>query len=170
MGKVIKVSPQDITRVCALFATTVRVLAAQPRETDKREGAVIHFCTDNYRELLLKREGTAPEDKFLSYETNAPAKTQTLHDHPTHQLSFQSRVMNTGPHPGGARFPNGLLLAISGFTWQEDEIAVLWIGWQMRWITLNEALNLAKLSQGHSLLFTELFQQFNRTHTQQAAA
>jgi hypothetical protein len=153
----------DTPKVEKLFAVVTKVLTARHATGDKRSGASLYLATSDGEELYKTRKGTAPEEKFRSYDENAFDKVQTLIEHPEHQLSFQSHNMETGPYPGGARFLKLLLLAISGFTWQEDEIGVLWIGLKMGWIELKEVTALIRISQDNLHLFAELFNEFDRT-------
>ena len=161
MDKITRVEPADIEKVRRLFKNVVAVLTAEHADTDGRAGAAANLCAWSGEGLLDTREGTAPEDKFDSYVHNALNKVLTLLDHPEHRLSFESHNMETGPYPGGARFPTELILAISGFTWQEDEVGVLWIGYKMGWIELKEAMRLVKTSQESASLFVRLFRLFN---------
>jgi len=164
MDKITRVEPADIQRVSTLFKSVVHVLTDEHADTDGRSGAVINLCAWDGRELLHERAGTAPEDKFGSYETNALNKNVTLLENPEHQLSFQSHNMEKGPYPGGARFPVELILSISGFAWQEDEVGVLWIGYMMGWIEHEDALELVKISQAEPALLERLFGQFDHAH------
>jgi hypothetical protein len=160
----------DIPKVEQLFSIVTNVLTAIHSDGDNHSGAVILLCTNAGDELLSKRKGTGSEQKFIDCEHYATKKIKTLLDHPEHRLSFESCDMANGPYPGGARFPPLLLLAISGFTWQEDEVSVLWIGFKMGWIELKEIPPLLKMSQGKLDLFTKLFCLFERAEQEALAA
>jgi hypothetical protein len=167
MTKIVKVSRVKRRKVLTLFGIVIKVLAQKHKSTDKKAGAIIQLLTSNGEEQLFRRAGTTSEDKFQIFEDYVVCKSMTLYRNPEHSLSFESCDMQDGPYPGGARFPKGQILSISGFTWQEDEISVLWIGYKLGWITLRDVMKLAKISQPNSTLFVELFGLF--TYEKQAA-
>ena len=148
----------DKQQVKMLFETVVAVLAKVNK--DGRKGAVCSLQQPDGTNILEHEAGMATREAFARYLLNARNKNTTLKLHPAHTLSWQSHSMETGPYPGGVRATNGLLLAISGFAWQEDEVGSLWVHYKFGWMSYEDACMAANIS-GTNSLWLELFPQFN---------
>ena len=70
--------------------------------------------------------------------------------------------------PGAVRFKLvAVIMAISGFTAEEDEAAVLWIGIKMGWMQSKEAFAAAQISSNSR--YRVLVQKFDEAEQLQAA-
>lgn len=137
-------SKDDKAKLCRLLDIVVDVLTKEWR--GERGGGSFNIRNEKAWILFDERSGEADENSFVRTDFFAGEKTFRLCQNPTHRLSFESHNMELQQYPGGVRFGNGLVGALSGYKWQEDEAATLWIGISMGWITLKKAAELTHIS------------------------
>lgn len=68
--------------------------------------------------------------------------------------------MKKKQYPGGVRFALGLIASLSGFTAEEDEATVLWVGVKMGWISEHDADVASTISSNSR--YADLMQKFNQ--------
>lgn len=135
----------------------------------ERKGSTLHLRNENRHVMLMNRSNpNAPEDDACRYDFFASEKTFRLCGHKDHVLSWQSRNMDLMQFPGAVRFKLvAVIMAISGFTAEEDEAAVLWIGIKMGWMQSKEAFAAAQISSNSR--YRVLVQKFDEAEQLQAA-
>ncbi|MDD2786164.1 MAG: hypothetical protein PHS79_04735 [Patescibacteria group bacterium] len=69
--------------------------------------------------------GEVPAEKDEKYKALAAEKALRLHEHPEHNMSWQSRDPDKNQWGGAARHPDGWIISFSGFSEFWDEYLVL---------------------------------------------
>lgn len=153
--------------IIRLFGIANDVLVKE--HNGERKGSTLHIRNENRHVLVAKRsDPAAPEDDACRYDFFASEKTIRLCDHPEDTLSWQSHDMEKKQFPGGVRFKIvGLIVAISGFKAEEDEVAVLWIGVKMGWMQSKDAFAAAQISSNSR--YRILMQKLDEAEELQAA-
>jgi hypothetical protein len=147
------------TRLIRLFDIANGVLVAE--HNGDRKGSTLHLRNEQRHVMLMNRSMTeVPEDDGCRYDFFASEKTFRLCGHKNHILSWQSSNMDLMQYPGAVRFIwVSVIMAISGFTAEEDEAAVLWIGKKMGWISEPDAYEASQISNNSR--YRDLLQKFN---------
>jgi hypothetical protein len=101
--------------------------------------------------LLVVRIGDFPHQKANKYLRLSLEKGERLYHHQAqgHVSSYQSRDEAKGRY-GGAIIANGLIVSFSGLPEKMDELAVLALAKFLRWITNDQANEIAKISNNSS--------------------
>jgi hypothetical protein len=149
----------------------IPVMTEEHEDEDSRAGAVLEVRDCRNRSLLFIRGGSAPEDKFATYEENAKAKNDALEEHPEFRASWQVHQGNTSepPYPGAIRSLYNDRFSISGFTWQRDTYGSLWLAVKSRRTNYIEAAEIADLC-GIRDRFREVICKLNARHRRLLAA
>lgn len=167
MEKVITtIDSESYKKMIRLFDIVNSVLVKE--HNGDRKGSTLHLRNENRHVMLMNRSNpNAPENDACRYDSYAQEKSFRLCGHKDHVLSWQSRNNELGQFQGAARFRLvGIIMAISGFTAEEDEAAVLWIGYKMGWVSLDEAWEISQISENSR--YRDLFVIFNQVENRAA--
>lgn len=144
-------SEEELSQFETHVKKAVAIIADQ--SGNQQSGGVLHLRGQDGVELINKSVGSPVPERLAEFSFFAAEKTERLHHHKDHILSWQSQDVPLKRYQGAVRAPNGFVASFSGLSGDEDETLALWAFFQMGWMTGQQTHDAAKLSrnQQHSV-------------------
>ena len=137
MKQLLNITQTDRKNIIDQLAIVYRILNIE--NGVQTAACALNLVSASGTEISHHRAGNTAEKIFRGLDKEARSMNQLLHSRSEGNVENHTEI----DQAEGVCFRNGLKMSFVGFTWPENKLAVLWIGYEMGWITLTDMRDIA---------------------------